>query len=88
MSSVIVRNTETIILSYGELRVTPTKSLNGTTFPLKQVAYYSRFHINLISAERAANAGIYLNSKNCTLEDKDRMPICKLNAKSGIYLIR
>ena len=88
MSSVMVGNTETTILGYGELRIIPTKSLDGTTFPLKQVAYCPGFHINLISAERAANAGIYLNGKNCTLEDKDRMPICKLNAKSGIYLIR
>lgn len=88
MSSVMVGNTETTILGYGELRVTPTKSLDGTTFPLKQVAYCPGFHINLISAERATNAGIYLNGKNCTLEDQDGTPICKLNAKSGIYLIR
>lgn len=54
VSSVMVGNTETTILGYGELRITPTKSLDGTTFPLKEVAYCPGFHINLISAERAS----------------------------------
>jgi hypothetical protein len=35
MSLVIVRNTETTILGYGELEIILTESLNGTTFPLK-----------------------------------------------------
>jgi hypothetical protein len=84
----MVSNTETTILSYGELKVTLTKSLNRTTFPLKHVAYYLGFYINLISAERAASARIYLNSRECMLEEKNRTPICRLNAKSGIYLIK
>ena len=88
MSSVMVGNTETTILGYGELRVKPTKSLDGTTFPLKQVAYCPGFHINLISAERAASVGIYLNGKSCQLEERDGTPICKLNAETGIYLVR
>ena len=88
MSLVIVGNTETTILGYGDLEITLTKSLNGTTFPLKQVAYCPGFHINLISAERAANTGIYLNRKDCRLEEKDGTPICQLDTKSGIYLIR
>jgi hypothetical protein len=35
MSLVIVRNTETTILGYRDLKVILTKSLNGTAFPLK-----------------------------------------------------
>jgi hypothetical protein len=84
----MVGNTETTILRYGELTVKPTESLDGTSFPLKHVAYCPGFHINLISAERATSAGIYLNGKDYTLEEKDGTPICRLNAKSGIYLIK
>jgi hypothetical protein len=65
-----------------------TESLNGTTFPLKQVAYYPGFYVNLVSAERAANAGIYINRRNYLLEEEDGTPICRLNPKSGIYLIK
>jgi hypothetical protein len=83
-----VGNTETTILGYGELTVKPTESLDRTSFPLKHVAYCPGFHINLISAERAASARIYLNGKDCTLEEKDGTPIYRLNAKSGIYLIK
>ena len=88
VSSVMVGNTETTILGYGELILKPTQSLNRTSFPLKHVAYCPGFYINLISAERAASAGIYLNGKDYTLEEKDGTPICRLNAKSGIYLIK
>ena len=88
VSSVMVGNTETTILGYGELTVHPTKSLDGSSFPLKHVAYCPGFHINLISAERATNAGIYLNGKKCMLEEKNGKPICKLNSTSGIYLIK
>jgi hypothetical protein len=84
----MVGNTETTILGYGDLKVKLTYSLDGSTFPLKNVAYCPRFYINLISAERAASAGIYLNGKNCTLEESNGTPICRLNAKSGIYLIK
>jgi hypothetical protein len=84
----MVGNTETTILGYGDLKVMPTKSLDGTAFPLKQVAYCPSFHVNLISAERAANAGIYLNGRDCLLEEKDGTPICRLDTKTGIYLIR
>ena len=76
VSSVMVGNTETTILGYGELTVTPTKSLDGSTFPLKHIAYCPGFHINLISAERAASAGIYYNGKNSTLEEGDGTLIC------------
>jgi hypothetical protein len=84
----MVRNTETTILGYGDLKVMLTKSLDGTAFPLKQVAYCPGFYVNLISAERAANAGIYLNGRDCLLEEKDGTPICRLDTKTGIYLIR
>jgi hypothetical protein len=84
----MVGNTETTILGFGELKVTLTESLDGTTFPLKQVAYCPGFYVNLLLAERAANAGIYFNGRDCLLEEKDGTPICRLNAKTGIYLIR
>jgi hypothetical protein len=88
VSLVIVRNTETTILGYGELEIILTKSLNGTTFPLKQVTYYPRFYINLVLAERVANTRIYINRRNYLLEEEDGTPICRLNPKSGIYLIK
>jgi hypothetical protein len=88
VSLVIVRNTKTTIQGFGDLKVALTKSLNGTTFPLKQVAYCPGFYINLVSAERAANAGIYINSRKNLLEEKDGTPTCQLNTKSGIYLIK
>jgi hypothetical protein len=84
----MVGNTETTILSYGELKVTLTKSLDGTTFPLKHVVYCLGFYINLILVERAVSAGIYLNGRECMLEEKNGTPIYRLNAKSGIYLIK
>jgi hypothetical protein len=64
-----------VILSYRELIVTLTKSLNRTTFPLKYIVYYLGFYINLISIERAISARIYYNSKNGILEEKNRKPI-------------
>jgi hypothetical protein len=85
---VIVRNTETTILGYGELEIILTKSLNGTTFPLKQVAYCPRFYINLVLAERVAYIGIYINRRNYLLEEEDGTPIYRLNPKLGIYLIK
>ena len=88
MSLVIVRNTETTILGYGELKLILTKSLNGTSFPLKYITYYLGFYINLISIERTTYIGIFLNRREQLLEDKTRKPICKLNSKSSIYLIR
>ena len=88
MSLVIVSNTETTILGYGELKITLTKSLDRTSLSLKYIAYYPRFYINLISIERAAYVGIFLNGRGCLLEDRSGKPICKLNSKSGIYLIR
>jgi hypothetical protein len=88
VSLVIVRNTEITILGYRELEIILTKSLNRTTFPLKQVTYYSRFYINLILAERIANIGIYINRRNYLLEEEDRTPIYRLNLKLGIYLIK
>jgi hypothetical protein len=84
----MVRNTKTTILRYRDLTVKLTESLDRTSFPLKHVVYCPGFHINLISAERAANARIYLNGRDCTLDKKDRTTICRLNAKSGIYLIK
>jgi hypothetical protein len=84
----MVGNTETTILGYGDLKVILNKSLDGTAFPLKQVAYCPGFYVNLILAERAANVGIYLNGRDCLLEEKDGTPICRLDTKSGIYLIR
>ena len=59
----MVGNTQTTILGYGELRVRPTESLDGTTFPLKRVAYCPGFYINIIAAELATKAGIYLNGR-------------------------
>ena len=88
ISSVIVGNTKTTILGYRELILKLTQSLNRTSFPLKHVVYYPRFYINLISAERAISARIYLNSKDYTLEEKDSTLIYRLNTKSGIYLIK
>jgi hypothetical protein len=76
VSLVIVRNTETTIQGFGDLKVALTKSLNRTTFPLKQVAYYPRFYINLVSTERTTNIGIYINSRKNLLEEKDGTPIC------------
>jgi hypothetical protein len=84
----MVGNTETTILGYGELKVILTKSFNRTTFPLKYVVYCLGFYINLILVERAVSAGIYLNSRECMLEEKNGTPICRLNAKSSIYLIK
>ena len=46
------------------------------------------FMLTLISTERATNIGIYLNSKDYILEEKDRTPICKLNIRLGIYLVK
>ena len=43
VSSVMVGNTKTTILGYGELKVTPTRSLDRTCFPLKHVAYCPGF---------------------------------------------
>ena len=63
-------------------------SLDGTLFLLLEVAYTPGFHINLLSADCAANAGIFLCGKDSLLKEADGTPICRLNRKSSVYLIR
>jgi hypothetical protein len=75
ISSIIVNNTKTTILSYRELIVILIKSLNRTTLLLKYIIYYLGLYINLISIEYTISARIYYNSKNGILEEKNRKPI-------------
>ena len=65
-----------------------TDSLDGTLFLLLEVAYTPGFYINLLSANRAANTGIFLRGKDSLLKEADSTPICRLNRKSSVYLIR
>ena len=88
VSSVLIGNTETTILGFGTVNLMPTDSLDGTTFPLLKVAYTPGFHVNLLSADRATNASIFLRGKDSLLKEADSTPIYRLNRKSGIYLIR
>ena len=88
VSSVQVGNTETTILGFGTATIRPTESLDGTSFPLLEVAYAPGFHLNLLSADRAASAGIFLRGKDDILEESDGTPIYRLNRKSSVYLIR
>ncbi|KAH9806623.1 hypothetical protein DFH28DRAFT_941286, partial [Melampsora americana] len=87
-SSVRVGNTETAILGFGKTSFRPTDSLDGTRINLKDVAYAPGFHVNLLSAEKAANAGLFLRGKDCILEESNGKPVCRLNRKSGLYLIK
>ena len=84
----LVGNTETTILGFGTVNLMLIDSLDGTSFLLLEVAYALGFYINLLSADRAANAGIFLRGKDSLLEEADGTPICRLNRKSGVYLIR
>ena len=63
-------------------------SLDGTLFLLLEVAYTPGFYINLLSVDRAANAGIFLRGKDNLLKEADSTPIYRLNRRSGVYLIR
>ena len=63
-------------------------SLDGTLFLLLEVAYALGFYINLLSADCAANAGIFLRGKDSLLKEADSTPIYCLNRKSSVYLIR
>ncbi|KAJ5562890.1 hypothetical protein N7535_002664 [Penicillium sp. DV-2018c] len=88
VSSVKVGNTEATILGFGTLSVKPTDSIDGTSFSLKNVAFAPGFHLNLVSADRAADAGIFLDGRTCTLIESGGTQICRLNRKAGIYLLR
>ncbi|CEJ62224.1 hypothetical protein PMG11_10731 [Penicillium brasilianum] len=87
-SSVRVGNTETAILGFGRISFRPTDSLDGTKINLKDVAYAPGFHVNLLSAEKAASAGLYLRGRDCILEESNGKPVCRLNKKSSLYLIK
>ena len=63
-------------------------SLDSILFLLLEVAYTLGFYINLLSTNRAANAGIFLRSKDSLLKEADSTPIYCLNRKSSVYLIR
>ena len=84
----LVGNTETTILSFGTVNLILIDSLDGTSFLLLEVAYAPGFYINLLSADRAANAGIFLRGKDNLLKEVDSTPICRLNRRSSVYLIR
>ena len=88
ISLVLVGNTETTILSFSTVNLMPIDSLDGTSFLLLEVAYTPGFHINLLSADRAANAGIFLRGKDNLLKEADGTPIYRLNRRSSVYLIR
>jgi hypothetical protein len=75
VSLVKVGNTETTILGFGLVTIYLSKSLDRLSLPLINIAYILGFYINLISAKKVANAGIYLNSKECRLEGSDGTPI-------------
>ena len=84
----LVGNTETTILSFSTVNLMLIDSLDGTLFLLLEVAYTLGFYINLLSANRAANAGIFLRSKDNLLKEVDSTPIYRLNRRSSVYLIR
>jgi hypothetical protein len=70
------------------MNLKPTNSLNRTTFPLLEVAYAPSFHLNLLSANRAADAGLHLRGRDYILKEEDRTLVCRLNRKASIYLIK
>jgi GAG-pre-integrase domain len=83
-----VGNTETAILGFGKTSFRPTDSLDGTKIALIDVAYAPGFHLNLLSAERAVHGGLFLQGRDCLLQDSKGQPVCRLNHKSGLYLIK
>ncbi|KAJ5561987.1 hypothetical protein N7535_003550 [Penicillium sp. DV-2018c] len=87
-ASVRIGDTETDVLGFGSAVVRPTESLDGTPLRLINVAYAPGFHLNLISASLGQNAGIYHSGLDGVLEGADRTAICRLNRKSGIYLVK
>ena len=84
----LVGNTEIIILSFGTVNLILIDSLDSTSFLLLEVGYALGFYINLLSANYAANAGIFLRGKDSLLKEADGTPIYCLNRKSSVYLIR
>ena len=84
----LVSNTKITILSFSTVNLILIDSLDGTLFLLLEVAYTLGFYINLISANRTANADIFLRSKDNLLKEVDSTPIYYLNRRSSVYLIR
>jgi hypothetical protein len=85
---VLVGNTEITILSFSTVNLMLIDSLDSTSFLLLEVAYTLGFYINLLSANRATNAGIFLRGKDNLLKEADSIPIYCLNRRSSVYLIR
>ncbi|KAJ5730178.1 uncharacterized protein N7483_004686 [Penicillium malachiteum] len=87
-ADVCVGDTTTPIVGIGTVLVRPTESLDGKPLTLLKVGYSPGFHLNLISASIAERSKLFLNGRKRTLETSDGTPVCRLNRRSGVYLIR
>ncbi|KAJ5143087.1 uncharacterized protein N7515_001874 [Penicillium bovifimosum] len=72
--SVRVGDTETNILGFGTLKVMPTESIDGIPLALKKVAFAPRFRMNLISADRAEEGGLFYDGLSHSLIESDKTP--------------
>ncbi|KAJ5542768.1 hypothetical protein N7535_005192 [Penicillium sp. DV-2018c] len=78
-------------IGFGTLEVMPTDSIDGTSLPLENVAYAPGFYLNLISADRAEDAGIFLDGgpRTCTFVESGGTQICRLNRNQAFtYLMQ
>ncbi|KAJ5715029.1 uncharacterized protein N7483_012210 [Penicillium malachiteum] len=87
-ADVCVRDTTTPIVGIGTVLVRPTESLDGKPLTLLKVGYSPGFHLNLISASIAERSKLFLNGRKRTLETSDGTQVCRLNRRSGVYLIK
>ena len=88
-TTIFIGDTQARIEGYGTVHLKPSNSYKiGTIFELHHCAYVPGFHINILSATKARNSGIHLNSRAMTLESPSLTPLCKINEDSGILLIK
>lgn len=82
-------DTRTPISGIGHVRFNSfSEPFKEVSFDLKECLYIPRFHVNIISAQKAKKAGIFLNSRKNCLENQASQPICGINDDDGITYVR
>ena len=88
-SDVLVGDTRAPIIGIGLVRFTGfTQPIKNICFDLRECLYILGFHVNIISAQKAKKAGIYLNNRKNCLENQASQPIYGINDSDGITYIK
>ena len=88
-TKIYIGNIYTEILGYGTVYIESTIFLEKITdFKLLNCAFVPNFYLNIISASKDRKSGLLYNTRASRLETLDNRPICQVNNKEDISLIK